>query len=122
MGEKSTCFSLPSPLSDENMYFCSRVKQNCRCSEPVSRSHPFLEDPVIYDISVISISSSFSASRDTLGHVRVIMCCFSPGSCVNVCGKNPQQNQTKQKKKILLKFPSLQSHALRVLKRIRTKC
>lgn len=27
MGEKSTCFSLPSLLSDKNMYFCSCVKQ-----------------------------------------------------------------------------------------------
>lgn len=118
MGEKSTCFSLPSLLSDEDMNFCSRVRQNCRCSEPVSRSHPFLEDPA--EISIISLSSYFSASRDTLGHVRVIMCCFSPGSCVNVCEKNP--TKPNQIKKILLKFPSLHSHALRILKRIRTKC
>lgn len=27
MGEKSTCFSLPSPLSDRNVYFGSCVKQ-----------------------------------------------------------------------------------------------
>lgn len=91
MGEKSTCFSLPSLLSDENMYFCSRVKQNCRCSEPVSRSHPFLEDPA--RISIISISSYFSASRDTLGHVRVIMCCFSSEK------KKKKDNKTKPNKK-----------------------
>lgn len=112
MEEKSTCFSLPSLLSGENMYFCSCVKQRIA---DVQSLYPevtlFLRSPT--PISVISSNSYFNASREKLEGVKVIMCCFSSRSeCEKKNGKT---------KMVLLKFPSLQSHALKILKRIRTR-
>jgi len=86
MGEKSTCFSLPSLLSDENMYFCSFVKQRIA---DVQSLYPeitfFLRSPT--PISVISSNSYFNASRQKLEGVRMVMCCFSSCSCLSTCEK-----------------------------------
>lgn len=80
MGEKSTCFSLPSLLSDKNMYFCSCVKQRTADVQSLYLEFAlFLRSPT--PISVISSNSYFISSREKLEGFRVIMCCL--GFCSN---------------------------------------